>query len=245
MERVSAYYEKIRGYTGWRHAGSPWAGGSLERLVAFLSSAADKSSPTSQGAAKGFAWLYRLDRARVDPGRELSEPEELDGLDEGVSPGTPRGSNLIVLRGYPSAQWILHIGAKYRVDPGFWLRHADFLSDAPNNASESGELPSSCSSNIQLPLYTLGSHRIPHDERDQDVVDRARRESRESMVEYRHKLNTGTLWSPCASIVRNHWVLGEGDFCIEQMVSVALIPHKDASDSWTSMLNPQCGVGSC
>ncbi len=237
MDPATVYRNKIQDHARWAETGSPWAGESLTRLHAFLSNEADPSTIESTPAAKGFAWLYRLDDATTIQPQELADAAELDTYDRVDGADTAHNS-LIILRGYPSAHWMLHLGAKYQVDPRFWLLHANFLSDTTNRAFESLTLPSSGASVMQFPLLTQGSHRLPHGEVNQKLIDTARRESRDAMAEYRHHLTMGTLWSPCASIVRNHWVLGEDDFCIEQLVSVALLPRPEAPESWvcTSLL---------
>jgi len=164
---------------------------------------------------------------------EPASPDEWDKLDDTNHSST----RLIILRGYPSARWMQHLGARYRVDPEFWSQHADFLNDTVFNTSDSRVLPSSCTATVQVPLYTIGSHRIPQGRSNQQAIDKARRESRESMIQYRHMLSMGTNWLPCASMVRDHWVLGEEDFCIEQRVSVTLMRREHIENSWTSTVN--------
>ncbi|MCJ1384990.1 hypothetical protein MMC17_008108 [Xylographa soralifera] len=183
------------------------------------------------------AILYELQAKAPPSAIWLDSPAALDRADD--VEGSPLGGRqrVLFLRGYQSAEWVAHVGAKYRIDPGFWIRHASFLENKPADVLWSDfVLPSAANSIVQIPITSVGAHKLADGVMSHDQIEHARQEAKVAMVEYLHKLRTGRGWSPGASVVRSFSILDEDHFMIEQLATLCVVKSAEQPGSWIAIV---------
>lgn len=109
---------------------SLYPGVNYKNLAGFLttsSSPQPRNSPTP-GESFSFAVVHDLSKARSDLSRySVFRENDLDTflLPEHQRPAKNAGK-LVFLRGHPSPEWVMNVGATYRIDPEFFRRHLTF-----------------------------------------------------------------------------------------------------------------------
>jgi hypothetical protein len=128
---------------------------------------------------------------------------------------------ILFLRGYPSPEWLSAIGSMLQVDPSLFPRHLEFQSSfGRRNCYFSPSLPSATDGIIRLRYITIGSRGLHQAGANQDEIDRLRGKRLEEMNQHLHALNTETGIRSGDSIERMYHVHDEGNFSIEQDVSI-------------------------
>jgi hypothetical protein len=75
-----------------------------------------------------------------------------------LQPPEPKSGRLVFLRGHSCRDWLLQLGAQYRVDPEYFRRRLDFLQ--PEEFYDLPTLPSSSRNIIHLRIITICSRDI-------------------------------------------------------------------------------------
>ena len=149
---------------------------------------------------------------------------------EASRPDFPDCSCLLVLRGYPSAEWLNEIGSRYKIDPEYFHRHLDFLSSRQYaNQRTTFTLPSSQSTILQLSLTSVGTQAFSA---GTDITAQ-RSEAARKMETYLHYLKIGSIWQAGNSIVRSYAVHDRGEYSIEQLATVYVSTIDKAKGLWT------------
>lgn len=207
-----------------------WLSKFLEGSIQSWSRQSLDSSHTIAPASSGFAWLYSL-RADLDPkipleGFQLSLPLQncIDQADTVV-----QGGVLLFLRGYPSPEWLVQLGARYTIDPEAFYRHLTFFHHARAVERQSPfALPSTQRSIFQLTLTFVGHYDVP----DTLSISEQRRKSAEKMRQYENKLREPGYWKVGGSIVRSFAVHNKSEFSIDQLVTIYV--SKSTEGRWVS-----------
>lgn len=222
------YAQKVLEYSRSTIRDSLHGGFPYRNLAQFLNTPSQtifpKSSLTFPQHEAGFAWLYELKAGISATGRQLTLP-----LHRPVQADTPIYNSLLILNGYPSAEWINEIGSKYNIDPEFFHRHLSFLQDNQlENHTPAFTLLSHQSTIFQLSMISVGS------QENSWRADKksARIESATKMEEYLHDLKVGRGWKPGHSIVRSYTVHDSKEFSIQQLVTVYVARVSKTSDQW-------------
>jgi len=145
-----------------------------------------------------------------------------------LPPPEPDSARIVFIRGYSSREWLLQVGAQYRVDPEYFRRHMDFLQ-----TSDFYDLPAlpSCSRNIlHLRLVTICVRELPW---TQTEIEELRREEAASVKRYQRRLGENGLVGE--SVVRNFSVHDASTFTLEQDITICV---KRKNGGWVGMYIP-------
>jgi hypothetical protein len=117
----------------------------------------------------------------------LNSPGDFDIKAKSLD-SSPHG-RLIFMRGCPTPEWLLAIGAFYHIDPEFFQRHLDFRQGLRSNYSQPS-LPSTLASAVRLQMTTIGvsATRPLADSSQQEVLEALRGENKVRLKEYRRNL---------------------------------------------------------
>ncbi|KAF4992469.1 hypothetical protein FGRMN_7140 [Fusarium graminum] len=152
---------------------------------------------------------------------------------------TPQ-SCIVFLRGFMTAQWINHVGARYVVDPELFSRHLDF--SPPHNVANNFSipaLPSSCGHLIELPIMTIRKCLPPAEPLSLVQIDELRGLGATELAAHHHRIAklASSEMSLGDSMVRNIYVFDDIHSVIEQRLSLCMQPSKrmkkDKQDSQT------------
>lgn len=174
-----------------------------------------------------FAWLYEL---RPDM------PAKPSALKLGISMRNGRHHSasdskhncLLILRGYPSPQWLNELGSQCNIDPEFLHRHLSFLvHGAEKQQRMSFVLPSSQRTIFQMPLTSVGMQaNASHN------LSATRAKASAEMETYLHNLRVGHGWECGNSVVKEFTIHDEQLFSIEQKVTVYVSRVDKLSERW-------------
>jgi hypothetical protein len=229
------YARKVLDHSQTSISDSLFSGQEYGNLAQFLWTpyllSSGRSSPrhSRPEQADGFAWLYEL-RPEVPPvGRQLSLPLPRLKRNDSVDCNC-----LLFLRGYPSAEWILELGSRYKIDPEFFHRHMHYLSDSQDAARRTPfMLPSSQKTIFQMSVTSVGTQT---NSTYADVKSKRAAAACE-MDTYLHSLRARQGWRCGNSIVRSYEVHDEKHFSIEQTVTVHVASIDKTTDRWIGKLS--------
>lgn len=214
----------------------------------FLNTPLAFSQPPSQSEATDDALvtLYRLgspplggacpreptqsEACTLDSTRPAPRVSHFNCFDEFAAYKPPGPSNqesqLLFLRGYPSARWLKLLGSRYLVDPEFFSRVLDFRAPADrSNLFCVPSLPSSTWNLIQLPVSTVGLHdAVTHNAKQEDI-DIWRVRAANKLAEHHHGLSKMRGIQVGTSIVRQLCLWDEVHFSLEQRISICMRKH--------------------
>lgn len=182
-------------------------------------------------AGETFLTLYDLDLRGDKRITHFTTPAELEAYTE-HTPQNPVAGRLLFLKGFPSAQWLNLLGAKYEIDPEFFVRHLS-LQDGSSGGSpgDPSLLQLSSTANIfQLRILTVGSWDTS---RSRLSVEELRRHCNASIMKYHEDLRMKQNMPMCASMVRGFLVLDKEHFSLEQTISILLVNH---CERWTAVI---------
>ncbi|OBT64481.1 hypothetical protein VE03_05375 [Pseudogymnoascus sp. 23342-1-I1] len=146
------------------------------------------------------------------------------GLDEfwAFPEAEPNTDQVIFVRGSLSPAWLELLGAKYKVDPEFFRRHLQYLSQS--DYSDLPPLPSASTNSIFLPVTSLYTRSLALSE---DQVRRQRNEdndiARNNQQAIRQKATCGE------SVIRNVSTLSDRLLSIEHDISIYIRERKNGS----------------
>jgi hypothetical protein len=227
------YISKIESHSRTSILDSFYSGSQFVDLAQFLSKHLASRPPKGTSSnLDNFAFLYKLHTKSALSATPLKDPAALIAEDRCSASESPHNS-ILILSGYPSAEWISHIGSEYRIDPEFWHRHASYLdTERPSQSETKFMLPSECNSIIHLPLVSIASHKIVDGVATPEIVARQRRESALAMADYRYRLRIGLKWKPGDSVVREFEILDEDHFIVEQTATICVTAKDEKKTSW-------------
>ncbi|KAK1749798.1 hypothetical protein QBC47DRAFT_395345 [Echria macrotheca] len=234
------YAERVRDHSETSISNSLYSGQYFDNLARFLWEPYEstyretfrQSQPRNK--TRDFAWLYEL---RTDSPASASSLS-LGGRN-GKHHSTSEDNCLLILRGYPSPQWLNELGAKYNIDPEFFHRHLSFLvRGADKQQQMSFVLPSSQRTIFQMPLTSIGTQANA----DHSNLATARAKASAKMETYLHNLRVGHGWQCGNSVVRGFTIHDEKLFTVEQKVTVYVSRIDKTSDRWIAIMWFDCGT---
>ncbi|KAK7992999.1 hypothetical protein PG988_001793 [Apiospora saccharicola] len=190
-----------------------------------------------------FALLVNWQEASGKRTQQLDMTTQLEPVDKATR-------SLIVLKGYPTADWLNALGAKFRIDPDLFQRHLCFWSESGNAISRQNiapRLPSAQAEIVMLRITTIGvltgSLQSTQRGTPQEVIDSLRRRTSNEMAGYISRLSS--LDSPDIalgdSIVREFVMLDLNHFAIEQIITINVASNNDGG--WLSTVWSDVGRG--
>ena len=208
----------------------------LEALLNFLSRGrreASPGSPSPDRAPDAFAWVYEL-RPNIAPAvpRCLPTPDSLSTAFQQTLPPASTGGDLLLLRGYPSSQWLVHLGWQCGVEEELWRQHLDFLEPTPTKTFSYPQLPSFSSVMLRLPITTIGLRDSLGGGDDPVAIEKLREDAARAMNRYSQNLRIGQGWRTGDSIVRGYHIFDWNHFSIEQRITIYLNRVEHSRKYW-------------
>lgn len=230
-DAVSAYSELSAGHT-------LYPGSHFKNLAGYLQLPYEPQAPTlvpkksSPKATKDYKFvsLYDLNPAVASTQRvkHIHQSSEFESQMSDLFTHAAHG-RLLFMRGHPSPEWLVAIGAKCEVDPEYFLRHLDFRLGRPD-FFPLPSLPSSSTSMFRLRVTTIGGSRSePGEDTTQQDLDSLRVQNVRAMHTYKEKLRNHSNSKLGDSIVRDCFIYDTQHFTIEQDISIYV---KKIGGSW-------------
>jgi len=235
------YAKRISEYSQLTASASLFAGGHFENLAAFLNQPFRPSAPKITQAPNGntttepfnFVVLYDLDPAQERRAKHLSDIKEFETEVTPLIDNSPHG-HILFLRGHPSPEWLLSIGAKYQVDPEYFQRYLDFFLGQPEHFPLPA-LPSTALPMIRLCITTIGgSEKPPHTANQKEDLQIIQGDTSAAKKVYREKLRKHEECKLGDSIVRECSVHDLCHFSLEQDIFMNVCRTKN---SWACKCN--------
>ena len=127
------------------------------------------------------------------------------------------------MRGHQPPECLTRIGARFNLNPHFFLRHLEYLwSSRPLKLFSSPQLPSVSYRILRLKLVTLGEREEKRDWSSSSQIRSLRTKSENSMKDYLHDVTREYMLNPGNSIVRTFNMHSTRYFSIEQEVTVTV-----------------------
>jgi hypothetical protein len=207
---------------------SLYAGSHFDNLAAYLQRPYEAKAPdlileTTKGekeVAFSFVTFYDLDPHASSEKRmtHLSSPKDFESKAKALD-SSPYG-RLIFMRGCPTPEWLLTIGAFYHVDPEFFRRHLDFRQGLRNHYSHPS-LPSALGTAVKLQMTTIGASATKTKaDSEQSSMEALQKENQNQLKEYRETLRNLFKMNLGDPIIRDCAIHDLQHFTIEQDVSV-------------------------
>lgn len=210
---------------------SRYSGGHFEGLARYLQRPYEVQAPHSRSRTQLSGENERFDFVSIcnlDPSAPIrtQHTNSISDFEEGTDAlKESKYGHILFLRGHPSPEWILSIGARYKVDPEFFRRHLDFLA-GPRHAYSLPPLPSTGNASFKLRSTTIGaSISTTQTNNKQSALDKFRVDNRAKLTAYRDKLRGSHDLGPGDSIVRESSIHDLRHFSIEQDISVYVTPY--------------------
>lgn len=227
---TASYWKAIKDHAAQTTLQSLYPGHGYENLRSFLAQAPIRPRARVTRRFPGTAVVYTIDN-EVKP--DVCSYDELAELVNSLAANVERSKNQITfLKGYPSPEWLIGVGALFQIDPELYRLHLQF--SVCNDGGAASSLPSAVDHIIKLRLCTVGSREDKTGASDQTKVDKLRTEASEAKRLYAHELERTHCWKRGDSMVRAYHVLDEKHFVIEQDISVCLT---QSGGSWSGKYN--------
>ncbi|KAK0727159.1 hypothetical protein B0T26DRAFT_693284 [Lasiosphaeria miniovina] len=233
------YAERVRDHSETSISNSLYSGQHFDNLARFLWEPYESTHHETfthssiERKTRDFAWLYEL-----RPDLPASASILALGSRNGNHHSTSEDNCLLILRGYPSPQWLNELGSQYNIDPEFYHRHLSFLvRGAEKQQNMSFVLPSSQRTIFQMPLISVGTQANA----DHSNMPTTRANASAKMDTYLHNLRIGHGWECGNSVVRGFTVHDEQLFSVEQKVTVYVSRINKASERWIAVIWFDCG----
>jgi hypothetical protein len=201
----------------------------LSRLQVLYKFVSEQSPIHNSAPLTEFATLYKLTTSGS------IETFPLWTLPQLMQASKLAGNNILFLRGQPCPEWLAYVGATYRIDPSFFFRHLDFLTNRWRmQYYAQPAIPSTQYYMAQFTYVTLGRFPATAGIGDHTSLNQRRSNAEKGMTEY-----LTALWgqvSKGASIIRELHVLNEKHFAIEQQVSICF--QQTEEKNWTGEFKP-------
>ncbi|KAK3935818.1 hypothetical protein QBC46DRAFT_42372 [Diplogelasinospora grovesii] len=220
------YAQAVLSYSQLSVTQSLYAGVHFENLARYLQQPYEARAPdlvarnndTQKTPTFTFVTLYNLDPAAEERESQINSPDGFESKAAEMA-NSPHG-RLIFMRGHPSPEWLLSIGATYRVDPEFFRRHLDFRQGLRDHYWLPSP-PSSLNTALRLRITTIGaSVSKARTSSEQDVIEALRELSQSRLSDYREKLKSLAEMKLGDSIMRDFSVHDLEQFTIEQDISL-------------------------
>ncbi|KAI0811538.1 hypothetical protein GGR55DRAFT_105155 [Xylaria sp. FL0064] len=201
-----------------------YSGEHYHALSQFLIRNADlRNAPRPTADLPDFATVHSF--GTLDNGKaqhKVNHERDPDAFSESWS--QLQGNRLLFLRGYPSADWLCHIGRELNLEYEFYYQHFSLVSQLSIAESYSHPPLSLISTDtIQLTFTSIGSW----DNHGSGIdLTSARARLGEDMKAFLEDLNRNQGPKLCDSIVREFEVHDLEHFSIEQLVTVKLLRYK-------------------
>lgn len=195
-------------------------GQNFYRLANFLSSEAEYTQDD-------FLTLHRLYSNSKDPPStdHITHIESIAEFEALEKDDMQKHNQILFLKGYPSAQWLNTIGAKYQIDPEFFRQHLEFLGSS-DPSSKLNAMPRLSSSKATMASLYITTTQSLDSLRDQHFsVEKKRNACEAAMDSYKDSLILKQNVRVGDPIVRFYSTIDANYSAIEQRVSVYL--HKN------------------
>lgn len=232
------YAAAIRHHADQTTETSLFPGHGFENLANYLQRTNSGSTVAPSQADKDFTFVKLLVLGpTLEPNEhcDFSEPPDLSSK----SFGDLSRTQLLFLRGKPTATWLNTLGARYMIDPSFFQRHLSFWSTVGRlEYFATQSLPSMQQNIFSLRYITLGHTKRPLHGKLKSSLVTERKSSAKAMQKYWEAMykafdqdsDLGT------SIIRDVQVHDQSHFSLEQQISVTL--KKNGANAWQRMLVP-------
>ncbi|KAK8915425.1 hypothetical protein VCV18_010973 [Metarhizium anisopliae] len=146
-------------------------------------------------------------------------------------------SRLLFLRGFPSAEWLGVIGARYRIDSEFFMRFLHFKparDTTPNHSLPA--LPAATWNILELPIVTIGERKVLPGLVDQSTINTMRKEAGLQFQVHHDLLRGNDGVAVASSVGRDTSMIDHSCFALEQCIWICLQPllRKDSDGvRWT------------
>ncbi|KAK9445103.1 Mg2+ transporter protein, CorA-like/Zinc transport protein ZntB [Metarhizium brunneum] len=154
-------------------------------------------------------------------------------------------SRLLFLRGFPSAEWLGVIDARYRIDSEFFMRFLHFkpARDTTPNYSLPA-LPAETWNILELPIVTIGERKVLPGLVDQSTINTMRKEAGLQLQVHHDLLRGNDGVVVASSVVRDISIIDHSCFALEQCIWICLQPllRKDSDGGrWTLVVWTDAG----
>lgn len=249
-DSLTLYAQKVISYSKNSPKDSLYHGQDYQPLANFLDTHYGVSQSESRYPVPGnhqdltLAWYYSLHREIPRAPKRIMSQEALDNLRQDHADWQPSGG-LVFLRGYPSEKWLTSLGSQYNVNPEFWARHLDFLSETPATQSTTPlMLPSASDDVFRLRFTTVGSYGPWRPQLDQAGLRKLRESSARQMEQYKEKLRQGYLsrheWRHGDSIIRQFTIHDQEYFSFDQIGTIYLSRPDETTNEWLRECSDCC-----
>ena len=210
------YAQRIFAFSKRSQANSFYSGRHYSALARWLLSPVLSTTVDNDDDDSDFAVLYDLTNRGSEPAISFTNPDHLWNHRSNTSNCT-NTNKFLFLRGYPTPKWMNIIGAKYFVDPEFFLRHLGEVTEPRTpDLAILPSLPSSANI-IELYITNIGSF---NDSSSGSSVQMLRDDCAKSMELHSTQLAKHTGVATCHPIVRKFSVHDKRHFSIEQKISI-------------------------
>ncbi|KAK4497675.1 hypothetical protein PRZ48_010328 [Zasmidium cellare] len=225
--QIDRWKSKVRQYACRSAADRLYSGSHLQRLSDFLQR--DEGEFESNANIK-YAVLY--DFAKAKPRIDLRNPSDLGRVVE-ANMGSQGQSQLLLLRGYPSAAWLSAVGAVFDVDPEFFDQHLRIQCSQGARTASKWPFPSpSAVTEPRLRFTTSGfSQEMNERSRKASHVEGLRKGAKDIFSKYVRELSNGKARTG-DSVLRGISIHDSVNFSFEQDVSIWT---KQTDRGWTAI----------
>jgi hypothetical protein len=220
----TAWFQNLRQHSETTPDTTLYSGHSYKHLLDFLFDALtssrddDQLSISSSEAPEDFTLLRYVLSPRLSSIGKLQVLLPDLGVEGQVYPQA--SGDVIFIRGYPSARTIVRLGARYNIDPEFFLRHIDYgYSDSIGQATRSTVLPSASYNVFQIPFTSVA--RLGRSIKGNLAEARINADSR--MKDYFDSMTQPGQWKSGDSVVRSYAVHDSEEVSITQTATCCMI----------------------
>ena len=218
------YVEAVVAHSQQGTEATLYPGFHYERLASYLQRHLAKTRDAETNfprAQPTFAFLYTNVESNTGEVTQIEHSRQfLDHLNQQLE--ETRGS-ILFLRGQPSADLLANIGAVYRIDPEYFLRHLEVISTLGlTNSFSTPTLPSSFGNFIQLRYITIGRSSALGPKIDPQSIDTLRANACKEQNAYVGRLarDIEADLGVGNSITRDFHIFEDGHFALEKEISL-------------------------
>lgn len=226
------YAKAVDSYATLSSTRSIYGGGHLQKFATYLLSPykprANDVLNSRQvcfdaSASAEFATLYDFSRSGAERRFQLRTLADLEAVKPDLATAETQ-SQVLFIRGYPSAEWINAIGASLDIDPEFFFSHLELYSSARvHSAWSSPLLPSVSICYPRLRITTLAQVAQPaKNATDNQDVHSLRDRNHSFMRRHLDRIRRNKDVKVGDSLLRNCTVHSASSFSLEQDISVAV-----------------------
>ncbi|KID59429.1 Mg2+ transporter protein, CorA-like/Zinc transport protein ZntB, partial [Metarhizium brunneum ARSEF 3297] len=189
--------------------------------------------------------MYDMNEARWTLNKAVKYESCLDFVTKTNSETSKSLSRLLFLRGFPSAEWLGVIGARYRIDSEFFMRFLHFkpARDTTPNYSLPA-LPAATWNILEFLIVTIGERKVLPGLVDQSTINTMRKEAGLQLQVHHDLLRGNDGVAVASSVVRDISIIDHSCFALEQCIWICLQPLliKDSDGGrWTLVVWTDAG----